>query len=290
MQVPALVAKNAARSLVIAKRESPHIFFGLGIVGTVVSTVLACKATLKLEEVVDGTKMDLDKVKALRVSGELSTEREYNEALGRVYAKSMQRLVKLYGPSVVLGAVSIGSLTGAHVQMSRRNAAVTAAFAAISKSFDQYRAEVAAEIGEDRERELHAGITTEKVKGEDGKTKLAKVADPSQTHLYRRFFDDSNINWQKDSESNRTFLTVQQTYLNHRLHAYGHVFLNEVYDALGLERSKAGAMVGWVIDGPNSDNFIDFGLFEVDNIRAINNMERTFLLDFNVDGPIVDLI
>jgi hypothetical protein len=85
------------------------------------------------------------------------------------------------------------------------------------------------------------------------------------------------------------FLQCQQNYFNQQLKARGHVFLNEIYDAIGLERSKAGTIVGWVTDG-NGDGYIDFGMFEDASRRFINGIEPSILLDFNVDGVIYDLI
>ena len=91
------------------------------------------------------------------------------------------------------------------------------------------------------------------------------------------------------------FLRAQQQYANDKLIAQGHLFLNEVYDMLGLPRTKAGAIVGWVYDDNNAvgDNFVDFGIYDVHRETArdfVNGYERSILLDFNVDGVIYDLI
>jgi hypothetical protein len=63
---------------------------------------------------------------------------------------------------------------------------------------------------------------------------------------------------------------------------------------LGIDRSKAGSVVGWVITKEGTgDNFIDFGVFDGDNPRArdfVNGREGSILLDFNVDGVIYDKI
>ena len=44
------------------KKHSPEILVVAGVVGTVASAVLACKATLKVDKVLDETKEKMDKV------------------------------------------------------------------------------------------------------------------------------------------------------------------------------------------------------------------------------------
>ena len=63
---------------------------------------------------------------------------------------------------------------------------------------------------------------------------------------------------------------------------------------LGLPRSKAGQVVGWVYseDNPVGDNFVDFGLY-ADNLAYsdfVNGYDNGILLDFNVDGNVLDLM
>lgn len=271
------------------KKNSPHIFFAAGVVGAVGSTFLACRATLKLEETLDEVKHDLENVKAMgHASKELGTdyaEQDYYRDLGYVYAKSTIRIGRLYGAAVLLGSASIAALTGSHVQLTRRNAALTATLAMVSKAFDEYRLRVQSEIGTEREYDIYHNLHEEEVEV-DGEKQVVKVQDPNGWSIYARFFDEANPNWQKNAEYNRIFLQANQNYFNDRLQAYGHVFLNEVYDRLELERSEAGQIVGWVLNG-DGDGYIDFGIFNPDDTRFVNLQERSILLDFNVDGPII---
>lgn len=198
-------------------------------------------------------------------------------------------MIRLYGPSVALNVASVGALTGSHVQMARRNTALTATAAAISKAYDDYRERVREELGADKELDIHRALSEEEVTI-NGKKELVQVADPNRWSAYARIFDEASPNWQKDPELNRIFVQCQQNYANHLLQARGHVFLNEVYDSLGLERSRAGAVVGWILNGETSDNYVDFGMFDAYNAPFVNNMERSVILDFNVDGVIYDKI
>jgi hypothetical protein len=202
----------------------------------------------------------------------------------------------LYAPAIACGALSIGALAGSHRVLTKRNLALTAAYSAVEKGFNDYRTRVVEEFGEDKDRELRYGTDTEKIttEGKDGKTKTkeVKIVGPNSASVYARFFDEYCKNWKRQPEYNLLFLQCQQNYANDLLQSRGHIFLNEVYDMIGIDRSKAGAVVGWVIS-KDGDNFVDFGIFDGDNPKArdfVNGREGSILLDFNVDGVIYDKI
>lgn len=286
------VTRKIARQILVTKKNSPHIFFVGGVIGVVGSAVLACRATLKLEAAIDEIKHDVDMVKEIVESDDnvikIQKGQEAYKDFGYVYVKSAIVLGKLYGPSILLGAASVAALTGSHVQLTRRNAALSATLALVSKAYDDYRERVKEEIGKDRELDIYRATKNQEVEV-DGKKKIVKLTDPNGISPYARFFDEISPCWVKNAEMNRMFLECQQRYANHRLQARGHVFLNEVYDALGLEHSQAGAVVGWVI-GDEGDNYIDFGMYEAGTNSFINNIEPRILLDFNVDGVVYDKI
>lgn len=274
--------------MLVTKKNSPHLFFAAGLAGVVAGTILACRATLKLDDTLDEIQNDFQTVRGLHDGIDRRPEysdHEYHKDLGYVYTRSAVKLGKLYGPSVIVGTISIAALTGSHVQLARRNTALMITLSAVSKAFDEYRIRVQEEIGEEREREIRHAVTKQAVEI-DGKKQLVKVAD-SDASPYAKSFDSSNQHWEGNSEYNRIFIQCQQNYLNHQLNARGHVFLNEAYDHLGLERTPAGAVVGWVRNG-DGDGYIDFGLFESFNHLSI--YDQNFILDFNVDGVIYDKI
>lgn len=280
------ITRKIARQILVAKKNSPHIFFVGGVVGVVGAGFLACRATLQLESKLDEIKNDVDASKADFIDPD--DIQEVCKQVTNVTVKSAVVLGRLYAPSFALGAVSVAALTGSHIQLTRRNAALSATLALVTKAYDEYRIRVRNEFGEEKELDLYRGLTDQEVVI-DGKKQIVKVYDPDQRSPYSRIFDEFCPNWEKDSELNRMFLTIQQSYINLQLNSRGHVFLNEVYDIIGLERSRAGAIVGWLRDG-DGDGFIDFGMFEAYNSRFINNMERSVILDFNVDGVINEQI
>lgn len=288
--IPQGVTRFVGRQILQLRKDSPKILFALGIVGTVGSTILACRATLKLEETLDEFKDDIAGVKTLgdSIDEENYSKVDYNKDMAYAYMRGTLQIVKLYGPSVILGAASLGALTGSHVTLTRRNSSLTAAYTAVQASYNAYRDRVREELGEDKELEIYHA--TKSVKANvDGKVQQLRLADPNKYSPYAKIFDEFNPNWQRNSEYNRMFIQTQQNWFNHLLHARGHVFLNEVYDGLGFKHTSAGQIVGWVLNG-EGDSFIDFGLFTAGNANFINGYEQSRVLDFNVDGPIWNLI
>lgn len=295
------VSKMTGRTGLALKAASPEILLGIGVIGVVTSTVLACRATLKVETVLDGHKETIEKIHKAKetVDSDNYSETDYKKDLTITYVKTGANFVKLYGPSVSLGLLSLGCIIGGHGIIKQRNVALMAAYKAVEESFSAYRKRVTEEYGENADYMYKNGLKQEVVSeietDEDGKSKKVKknklVTDPNGLSQYARFFDESSSEWTKNADYNMMFLQSQQNYWNNMLQARGHVFLNEIYDALGLPRSQAGAVVGWVI-GENRDNFIDFGLFDGDRAKVrdfVNGYERSILLDFNVDGVIYDL-
>lgn len=287
--IPAGLSQKVGRQILTMQKNSPRTLFGIGIVGVVVSTVLACRATLKLEDTLTEFKENVDGLHENRSQIlDQYGQQMYNKDVARVYATGSYKLVKLYSPALIIGSASIAALTGSHVVLSRRNSALTAAYSAVSASFQAYRDRVQNELGEEKERELYQKSMTETLIGDERIEEILRT-DPNKYSIYARFFDEYNLNWVKNAEYNRMFIQCQQRYANDLLVARGHVFLNEVYDQLGIPRSQAGQVVGWVL-GPDGDNYVDFGIFEIENSQFVNGMERSILLDFNVDGVVFDKI
>jgi hypothetical protein len=291
--VPEVIGRTIARNTLLVQKGSPGVLLGAGIVGMVGSTVLACRATLKMDTVLEETQEKLEMARTLEHPQ--YSEKDRSRDISLIYFQTGVKVVKLYGPAVLVGGASIAALTSSHRILSRRNAALTVAYGALEKGFNQYRARVVDKYGEEQDRDFRYG--TRQVEVIDPKTDKPKMVtrvsldDPS---VYARFFDTFSTSWSKEPEYNMIFLKCQQNYANDLLRARGHVFLNEVYDMLGIPRSKAGSVVGWVLSrNGETDNFINFGVFDGRDGAArdfVNGQEGAILLDFNVDGVIYDKI
>lgn len=290
------------------KKHSPEILLVTGITGVVTSAVMACKATTKVDAIAEETKKSIDMIHEGMEAGNICdveyTEEDGKKDLAIVYIQTGVKFAKLYAPSVLLGLTSIGCILASNNIIHKRNVALSAAYTAIDTSFKGYRSRVIERFGESMDRELRYNIKTQEVKEtvvdeETGKKKTVKstvsVVDPNTYSDYARFFDEYCAGWTKDAEYNLMFLRQQQNYANELLKTRGHLFLNEVYDMLGIDRTKAGNIVGWIYDEkhPIGDNFVDFGIYVLDNEKArdfVNGRERSILLDFNVDGDILSLM
>ena len=302
-----LVTRNINRVGFQLKKHSPEILIVVGIVGAVTSAVMACKATTKVNDILNDAKSQVDKVhKVLEdeaISPEMYSEEDGKKDLAIIYAKTGLNFVKLYGPAVLLGAVSIASILASNNILHKRNIALAAAYTAVDTGFKEYRGRLIERFGKELDKELKYNIKSETVQetvidekgNEQTVDKVIEVANPNIYSDYARCFDDGCKGWTKDPELNLVFLKQMQQYANDKLRAKGHLFLNEVYDMLGFPRSRAGQIVGWIYDEKNKvgDNFVDFGIYDATkqpNRDFVNGYERVIWLDFNVDGPIWNLI
>lgn len=291
--VPGVVTQKIARSALLTQKNSPEILLAAGVVGMVGSTVLACRATLKMDTVLAEAKEKMDTAKTL-VHPDYS-ERDRQRDITLIYYQTGVKIARSYAPAIILGGLSIYALTTSHSIMTKRTVALTAAYGALEKGFNEYRGRVIEKYGEEEDRNLRYGSQQiEVVDPGTGKKKTVTRVSHDTPSIYARFFDMSSTSWSKEPEYNLLFLQCQQNYANDLLHSRGHVFLNEVYDMLGIERSKAGAVVGWVLSkNGETDNYINFGVFDGKTQASrdfVNGFEGAILLDFNVDGVIYDKI
>ena len=287
------------------KKHSPEILMVAGIAGAIVGTVLACKATTKVSEIIEEKNKNIEDVHTcLEEKPNEYTEEDSKKDLTIIYAQTGVKLFKLYAPAIGVMTLSFASIIVGHKVLKKRNIAIAAAYAVIDKGFKQYRKNVIEEFGEGVDQQMRFGLKSKEIKkkDKDGKTVKEKeyYIDPDANPLdniseYARFFDAASSNFAKDPEYNMMFLRRQQDYANEMLKSRGHLFLNEVYDLLDIPRSKAGQVVGWVYDkngNTKGDNYVDFGLYRNDQgtRRFVNGLEYNILLDFNVDGVIYDMI
>jgi hypothetical protein len=328
------ITKNMTRAFgkagLTCKKYAPEALVIAGIVGVVTSAVMACKATTKVNDIIEETKENTHDLHLVATAAGLkeATDEFSNEDIRKIdilsekedvknytaqdlkkdttiiYTQTAVKFIKLYGPSVVLGALSITSILASNNILRKRNVALAAAYATVDKGFKEYRSRVVERFGKDMDRELKYNIkakeieeTTKNAKGKEKTVKKSiEVADVNEHSDHARFFDELCTGWKRDAEYNLMFLKHQQNYANEKLQKQGYLFLNDVYDMLGIPKTKAGQVVGWIYDEAHPDiydNFVDFGIYDLYNEKArdfVNGREKSILLDFNVDGNILDLI
>lgn len=307
------------KSTFTVQKYSPEILIVSGVIGLVTSTVLACKATTKVNDILTKAKEEIEVIKEVaddeKYKDEYSKEDKQKD-LAIVYVQTGVKLIKNYAPSVILGLLSLGGILASNNILRKRNIALAAAYATLDNGFKQYKSRVVERFGEEVDKELTYGVQKVKLDkvtaDEDGKTKKVKeevtVVNKEKLDDYSFFFDESSPYWEKNGGFNRMFLLAQQQYANDRLRANGYLFLNDVLDSLGIPRTKAGQIVGWVYmdNNKNGDNYVDFGVYETfckyeeyfqketvmdEYYRKDGEIyERVTMLNFNVDGPILNYI
>jgi hypothetical protein len=296
------------------KKHSPEILLGTGIIGGVTATVLACKATLKASEIVKDAKKEVEnvhkvledpKLQTMYVEkyGEEFTPEECKKETRIVYAQTGLKLAKAYALPVGIGVLSLTSILTSHNIIRKRNLALAAAYTTLDSSFKGYRSRVIERLGKEMDHELRYDIKSkeveEKVVDENGNETVVKktvdVPNPNIPSDYARCFDETCLNWERDSEYNLTFLKQVQNFMNNKLQTQGYLFLNDVYEAIGIPKTRAGQEVGWIYDekNPVGDNYVDFGIYDITDAKKrefVNGYEKSIWLDFNVDGPILHMM
>lgn len=287
------------RTSLVLKKNSPDILIVAGAVGAVASVVLACKATLKVEQIKKEREEKLEEIKQCRKE---TDEQTYSAEDARkdtaiVNLRTVGRYIKNYAPAAITMGVSLGLIFKAHGILKARNAALGAAYAAIDSAFKKYRERAVERFGSEVDKQLRYGLKEEEiiVKDEDGtehKENVTTADIKDKYSCYAKAFDEGSREWQKSPEYNLMFLRKAQDHFNDLLQARGHLFLNEVYDFLDIPRTQAGQIVGWLKDS-DGDGHVDIGIYNVQDERKrafINGYEPNIILDFNVDGPIFNLI
>ena len=282
-----IVTRLAGRAGLVLSKHAPTILTAAGTVGFIGTTVLASKATLKVEETLAEEAALLVKVHEAHEDGKL-TDKDATRDKVILYTRMTTKLAKLYAPALILGAASIVSLATGHGIMLKRNASLAAAYAAVDQAFKTYKKKVEAKFGKDAVLDALVSNTEQEIA--ENELTLEAIAAVDKVSPYGVIFDDENINWSADEDLSMLHLKCQQQYANDILQTRGHIFLNEIYKMLGFPHTPAGAVTGWVKG--QGDNFIDFnlqdGIFEGEdkNGRTVTK----WALDFNVDGVMWDKI
>lgn len=295
MKMPAKLATFGKKIIVKLDKHSPEILMVSGVACVVGGTILACKATLHVEEIMEEREDSLNDIQTASGSSNYTPEMEAQD-LRTLKVRTAAKLVKNYAPSVGLITLGVGCFLGSYGILKKRNVALTAAYNALTTAFSNYRARVVEEFGEEKDKEFYYGKKKKKqiVDPETGKIVEKDILNTDGYESpYHKFFDESSQYFVRNATQNLFFLTQQQNWANDKLKQQGCLFLNEVYDMLGLPRTQIGAIVGWIYGKDGKDNYVNFGFLNITREKTrdfVNGYEDVVLLDFNVDGVIYDKI
>lgn len=99
------------------------------------------------------------------------------------------------------------------------------------------------------------------------------------------YFDCNSIHWKNVPEYNLMFLRQTENYCHNQLLIRGHLFLNEVFDELGIKRTVEGQKMGWLsITGTEK---VDFHFDK--NLDSVFDGDGRLLLQFDVDEIIEEI-
>lgn len=285
------------------KKYAPQIAIfggiGLGVGGAIV----ACIETRRLDGILEEAKEDLKNIHDKAISDKTYTEDQVKKDTFKVYARATGRIINNYKWAAGMEIASVISILVGSGAINRRYMRTAAALASMSADFGDYRKEVRERYGDEVDNEIRYGYKTEEIKekivDENGKTKTVKKKIKvlpekaiDNTDDYRRIFDKTNPWWDSNNNDIRyymMFLRSQQSYFNDLLRANKYVFLNDVLKALGFPKTRVGQEVGWVHNPEDgNDGYIDFRLAETYVEDEFGTRRKAILLDFNVDGSILN--
>ena len=327
VKAPKFVVNAVAKAGVAAgkaslklKAASPELMLAGGLIAGGAALVAACIATKKVveEKTVSKAQDKLDDIQK-KADGAIKQldEGDFSGLVGydnvddckkdinknrkieslKVYRHLALELAKKYSLSVFLTMLSVGLIMGSHGVLKKRYISSTLAYKALDEAYKDYRRRVQEAVGEDKEKHLflgteESGETT--VYDENGNEKTVKDIVKTQAKKYSPYEFDWNAqtapgNWEANSDYNLMFLKGIQNYANDLLHSRGHVFLNEVLDGIGLQRTQEGQSLGWCMG--LGDDFVDFGLEEYFTDEYSDASQDGYLknihLNMNCDGNIL---
>lgn len=288
------------------KKYSPQIMIVGGVVGGIAGTVLACIKTKEALDVIEDAEIELEAIQSTLDAKLDYTKEEAQKDRFHLYTHTAGKLVKIYaGPGLILVGSAAGILCGTGI-LNKRNAGLAASVASTTLSMNEYRKRLIDHFGEEEgkklDKEFRYGLKETEIKeeviDENGKKKTikrkVKVLDENTKRVtnYTRILDWTNPHYDNNLDYLLFFARAQQSYFNDKLYANRYVFMNDVDEALGFPKTKAGQIVGWRRDNTDEkiDNYIDFSIQEDWALDEYGLKRPILLLEYNVDGSILDKV
>lgn len=296
--VPKRLTRFTGKSSVKLSKHAPTILVVGGTVGLVATAFVAARAVRKAEPVLAQHKVDRATVGPIPKKGTVSNDdrKLIQVAVIETYYNTTIGLAKVYGPAISLGVLSAASILYGHKLIHGRHLATLAAYSGLSEQFAAYRGRVRQTLGEKVEKDIYDGAHGQYVEDPDhkGEYKLEttwNIGDPDDS--LRPWFNDKNDYFSNEPERNKMWLTGVQTHMNQLFQVKGHLFLNEVKDALNMPRTADGQVLGWVLGAGTGDNFVNFGFLDSDDPNTVafrEGLVPEVQFNFNVDGVVHNLI
>lgn len=283
-------------------KHAPTILSVTASAGVIATGYLAWKAGTRFEDV-EGRDWDRRK-ECLRNADTIP-----DEDVPKIERKNrilfILDTVRTVAPAAIVGAATITMIYFSNSISKKRLAAMGAAYATLQTAFDGYKRTMVEALGKESVDKIlkpklpNVGKSAEEILSSDNKSDAANVSDAVVNSLkalspYARIIaEESSTCWDPNEDYTSQNLAAVQLWANRRLERKGHLFLNEIFDQLGLSRTREGAVVGWLKNG-EGDGYVSFGDFDASIYRVPSDdytrVDSNFIVDFNVDGVIWDRI
>lgn len=283
-------------------KHAPTILSVTASAGVIATGYLAWKAGTRFEDV-EGR--DWDRRKECLKNADNIPDEDVPKIERKNRILFILDTVRTVAPAAIVGAATITMIYFSNSISKKRLAAMGAAYATLQTAFDGYKRTMVEALGKESVEKIlkpklpNVGKSAEEILSSDNKSDAANVSDAVVNSLkalspYARIIaEESSTCWDPNEDYTSQNLAAVQLWANRRLERKGHLFLNEVFDQLGLSRTREGAVVGWLKNG-DGDNYVSFGDFDASVYRVPSDdytrVDSNFIVDFNVDGVIWDRI
>lgn len=281
---------NKAKLLLMKHGPRIATWTGVGLMGA--GTVVACKQTRKLDEVLKPYQEEIEKI-----------PEGPNQAMDifKVKCRAAGKVAKLYALPAAMSLGGAASIVLGEDKVEKRFAGAMVFGNGLLATIKDYRERVSSLVGKEDEQKLWDGYKAETVKtqlvnekGEEVESFEKRMVIPANyagPHSpYARYFDEASQYYSDSCEYNIAFLKGLVNELNRDLRKRGYIGLNEVYHKLGLCQTQEGCFVGWLwSDDGSTNNYISFGLEKYAG-KNLATEDPHILLDFNIDGFVYDKI
>lgn len=283
-------------------KHAPTILSVTASAGVIATGYLAWKAGTRFEDV-EGR--DWDRRKECLKNADIIPDEDVPKIERKNRILFILDTVRTVAPAAIVGAATITMIYFSNSISKKRLAAMGAAYATLQTAFDGYKRTMVEALGKESVDKIlkpklpNVSKSAEEILSSDNKSDAANVSDAVVNSLkalspYARIIaEESSTCWDPNEDYTSQNLAAIQLWANRRLERKGHLFLNEVFDQLGLSRTREGAVVGWLKNG-EGDNYVSFGDFDASIYRVPSDdytrVDSNFIVDFNVDGVIWDRI
>lgn len=283
-------------------KHAPTILSITASAGVIATGYLAWKAGTRFEDV-EGR--DWDRRKECLKNADTIPDEDVPKIERKNRILFILDTVRTVAPAAIVGAATITMIYFSNSISKKRLAAMGAAYATLQTAFDGYKRTMVEALGKESVEKIlkpklpNVGKSAEEILSSDNKSDAANVSDAVVNSLkalspYARIIaEESSTCWDPNEDYTSQNLAAVQLWANRRLERKGHLFLNEVFDQLGLSRTREGAVVGWLKNG-EGDGYVSFGDFDASIYRVPSDdytrVDSNFIVDFNVDGVIWDRI